>query len=49
MINVWLRTIVFLQVKGGAYDAKKGDRDDEYFRFILGSGAAVAAVDEAVR
>ena len=37
------------KVKGGAYSAKKGERDDEYFRFILGSGAAIAAVDEAVR
>lgn len=37
------------KVKGGAYSAKKGERDDEYFRFILGSGNAVAAVDEAVR
>ena len=34
---------------GGAYSAKKGDRDDEYFRFIVGSGAAIGAVDEAVK
>jgi hypothetical protein len=38
-----------IQVKGGAYSAKKGERDDEYFRFIVGSGAAIAAVDEAVK
>lgn len=37
------------KVKGGAYSAKKGERDDEYFRFIVGSGNAVAAVDEAVK
>lgn len=37
------------KVKGGAYSAKKGERDDEYFRFVVGSGNAVAAVDEAVR
>jgi len=37
------------KVQGGAFSAKKGERDDEYFRFIVGSGTAVAAVDEAVQ
>ena len=32
-------------VKGGAFDAV----DEDYFRFIVGSGTAIAAVDEGVR
>ena len=37
------------KVKGGEFSAKKGEKDDEYFRFVLGSGTAIAAVDEAVQ
>ena len=33
------------KVKGGAFDAK----DSEFFRFIVGQGTVVGAIDEAVR
>ena len=34
-----------IQVKGGAFDST----ESEYFRWIVGSGSAIGAIDEAVQ
>lgn len=45
MLRKTVVIVVLAQVKGGAFDSTEKD----YFRWIVGSGTAVAALDEVVQ